>query len=565
MTSSVTHRSRLSKLTAEANRVAELNAALEQNIAKFAAIPVPFGSGTPYHAAQTTRLRQFTGEGIFGNRPQPEEKMLRPFDRRTIISRTRIMIRNNPWLSAIFLAYVQEIGTPTYKSTADLGDVERSNVYNDKRERLIERWARDCESDDDLSLDEIVEIWGYESAIAGEMFVVKLRTGELQLIPSELCGSDECGTEHLVGAVFADGTPVPAGTREADGKLRLGRKIIGYRFAQRDPETGAVEFTPEKSTLVRKEFVHHLYDRDRIEQSSGVPKVCTILGKMQDLFETTDARSQQVKNAACLSMWITKNMDPYGFAEAMRGAMRTGQVQDAVALKQIAEQRSSYTELRAGAVYVGAVNEDVKLIEPKLNAADWIEHYIGLLQVCCAVLDGMPVEVGIEGFRRSSYSSARATMNKWKRNVLRRRIRIERKLLDSLQYWQTRRFELFRELEEIPDAQREECYWGWPAIPDVDGAKTAAQNAIELANGSTTLRRVYGDKGLHSDIEMKQYAVERGQILKNLIEQGKVAGLDPKEAVAWALTQMPGGGEGIAAMIFQSDKLDEPATGKKVP
>ncbi len=550
--------SRLSKLRAEETRIAELGAKLEGAIAAFSAMPGPFGATTPYHAAQTTRHRQFSGDSIFGNRPQPEDRLLRPYDRGTIIARTRVMIRNNPWLAAIFLAYVQEIGTPTYKSKASTpGKTESDLKYNDRRERLMERWARDCESDDDLSLDEVIEIWGYESLIAGEMYVVTLSTGELQLIASELCGSEKCGSDHLAGAVFSDGTPVPTGTREADGKLRQGRRIIGYRFAARDAETGAVQFTPEKSTLVRREHVYHLYDRDRIEQSSGVPKVCSTLIKYQDLYETTDARAQQVKNAACLSMWITKNMDPYGFAEAMKGAMRTGQTQDAIALKALAEQRSSYTELRAGAVYVGAVNEDVKLIEPKLNAGDWIDYYIGILQVCSALCDGMPVEVGIEGFRRSSYSSARATMNKWRRNVDRRRGRIELKFLNPIQVWQTRRFEAFGDIPKMDEAQVEECAWYWPAIPDIDGAKTAAQNALELANGSTTLQRVYGAKGLHADIEMKQYAVERGQLLKNLIEQGIVAGLEKKEAMAWALTQMPGGGEGIAAMIFQADKLDD--------
>lgn len=554
----VTRRSRLRREIEETNRLAALRSEVEQQIARFASIPVPFGTGSPYHAAQSTRLRQYTGESAFGIRPRPEEEMLRAYDRATIISRGRTMIRNNPWVAGIFLAYVQELGTPTYKSTANLGDPVRSAEYNDRRERFMERWARDCESGDDLSLDEVVEIWGYERVIAGEMFIVFLQTGELQLIPSELCGSATAGAVPP-GTLFADGVPVPAGARERDGLIRVDGRVIGYRFGERDAETGGVDFSrPEGTTLVRRAYVRHLYDRDRIEQGRGVPATATILAKMQDLFETGDARSQQVKNAACLSMWITKNIDPYGFAEAMKGAMRGGRVEDAVALKTIAEQRSDYKELRAGSVYYGATGEDVKLIEPKLSSGDWHDHYIDLLQTCCNVLDNMPVEVGIEGFRASSYSSARGTMEKWKRRVGRRRKRTEVKLLDPAQLWQTRRAELFGDLSPIPATEQEECHWGWPAIPDIDGTKTAARNAVELANGSTTLAIVCAEKGLHADQVIRQRAAEKIEFVKELAARAaRELGLTAEAALKWAMAAAPESTPALAAVL--ADALTSPA------
>ncbi len=557
---SAPRRSRLSKLVAEEQKLSALRDHVEGAIARFSTMPVSFGATSPYHAAQTTRLRQFTGEGFFANRPRHEDQMLKPFDHGTIIARARTMIRNNPWLSAIFLAYVQEIGTPTFKSTVDLGDAEKSAKYNDRRERAFARWAKDCESDADLSLDEVVEIWNYERVIAGEMYIVKLKTGELQLIAAELCGSEKAGSDHLAGATWEDGTPVEAGAKEDAGRIRLGRRIIGYRFGQRDADTGAVSFG-ETSTLVRRQYVQHLHDRDRVEQSKGVPPIATFLGKMQDLFETTDARSQQVKNAACLSMWITKNMDPLNFADAMRGALRSGAVQDAVALKELASQRSNYGELRAGAVYYGAAGETVNLIEPKLGAGDWIEHYIGLLQVCCANLDGMPVEVGIEGFRRSNYSGSRATMNKWQRNVRRRRARIEAKLLDATVVWQTRRMQLFGELDPIPESQIEEIAWGWPPIPEIDGTKTAAQNAVELANGSTTLRRIYADKGLHHDVEMKQLATEKIDAVLEFARQAETRlKLSSDAALKWAMAAAPGNANpALSAVLADAFQPEAPA------
>lgn len=491
-----------------------------------------------YHAAQDTRFRQFTGDGPFTlGRLQTEDEMLPAYDRAIIITRARIMFRNHPHLAAILQSYVQEIGTPTYKSQT--GDKR----YDDLKERILLNWASECESENLLSLDEVVEIRNFEDCIGGELFIVALRTGKLQLIPTELCGSHKNGVHTFTAATqFDDGTPIPAGSTERDGLIRdPNRTIIGYRFGQRSATRfDSVSFAPESSSLIAARFVWHLYDPDRVEMGRGVPKVAPILPVLQDIFDTANARAQQVKNAACLSMWITKNIDPNGYAEAMRGALNRGAVEDAAALKTLASTRSNYQDIRAGAVYYGATGEDLKLIEPKLDSKGFHEHYIDMLQVCCACLNGMPVEIGIEGFRASNYSGGRATVNKWKRNVKRRRKRDEAKWLDGVITWQTRRAELFSNLPPPPAGPGgRDGRWGWPAIPDIDGAKTAATNAMELANGTTTRTAIYADKGEHIDIEDRIFAEEKARLLKLLMEQGKAAGLNDTEARAFALSQMP--------------------------
>lgn len=502
--------------------VAALVAASRRSAAQFGA----------YHGAKTTPSRDFTTSG-FGTGPRPESDYLTRYDRAKIIARSRIGIRNNPYLAALLKAYVLEIGTPTLKSQT--GD----ELYDDAKERLFERWARDCEAEHDLSLEEVIEIYNYEDCIAGELFVIKRREGWLQLIPSELCGSTFTQSQAVpAGSKFADGSAVPAGVTECDGILRDSSKfVIGYRFGKRT-EWGNADFTPEASTIVQSQYVWHLYSPDRIEQGRGVPLLAPVMNALQDVFETAEARAQQVKNASCLSMWITKNIDPNGFAEAMRGAFRGDSAQNALALKEIAETRSTYQDIRKGSIYYGAVGEDLRLIEPKLQAADFHDHYIDLLQVCSACLNGMPVEIGLEGFRASNYSSARATVNKWKRNVRRIRRRLETKFLDPLQLWQVNRARLFEDIGPAPAAAAdsathntdENVFWGWPAIPDIDGLKTTEQAIKEYAAGMTTLEEIYADKGQHADVQIKRWVADKTRLAKAMRKAALDAGLSSSAA-----------------------------------
>lgn len=567
------HRSRLRRSLDSAQLVAA-NAQLAEAFAKLSSVGSGWSNSAPYHAASDTRFRDF-GNGLFGTRPRPEDQMLRPFDRARIISRGRLMFRNNPYLAALLLAYVQEFGTPTFRSTSRLADEKTSAAYNDARDRLLHDWALDCETDHALSLDQVVEIRNFEDCIAGEIFIVQLKDGTLQLIPSELCGSAPIAGpgffsfgEFATTGTFQDGTPIPAGATECDGLVKdAAKNLIGYRFAQRALDAlGLDEF--KNSVVIPERYVFHLYDPDRCEMGRGVPRLAPILTRLQDVFETSDARNQQVKNAASLSMWITKNIDPYGFADAMRGSMRTGTF-NAETLKTLADasSRSNYGEMRAGSIMYGAVGEDVKLIEPKLGSGDFHEHYIDLLQACAACLNGMPIEVGLEGFRASSYSSARATMEKWKRNLRRGRKRLEQKFLDPLALWQTNRAELFGDLQKIPRAQKTECRWGWPAIPEIDGLKTALQNAAELAIGATTLEKILADKNEFPDQVIAQFAREKGMFLKELIAQAIAQGFTADEARTWAMTQMPtGDGRALAAMITATGALgQDPPADKKPP
>lgn len=513
-----------------------------------------------YHASQDTRFRDFSTGG-FPNSSRPESDYLPRYDRAKVIARARVMFRNNPYLAALLLAYVQEIGTPTLKSQTSDPD------YNDAKERAFERWAQDCEAEEDLSLDEVIEIFGFEECIAGELFIIKRREGWLQLIASELCGSVSTRKTAIdAGTKFADGTLIPAGATERDGIVRdSDNLIIGYRFGQRD-DNGAISFAPEKSSIVQKQYVFHLASRQRTEQSRGIPLLAPVLNALQDLFETAHARAQQVKNASCLSLWITKNIDPYGFAETMRGSLRAGDVNNVVDLKTIAEKRSAHQGIKAGAVYYGEAGEQLQVIEPKLNADDFHAHYIDLAQVCAACLNGMPIEIGLEGFRSSSYSSARGTVNKWKRNVLRSRKQRE-KFLDPLQLWQSRRFQIFGDLGAPPASPGsvtyntdENVFWGWPAIPDIDGLKTAQQNIAEYNAGMTTLEEIYANKGQHADVQIPLFVREKAKLAKAMRQAALDAGLSSSSADQIAAGYLANAEASVVTATSTID--DEPPAGK---
>jgi len=563
-------RSRLSK-GISAKQLANLREQLQGDaaLARLSAGPgdLPLGFGGPYDAAGTTRLRDFVGGGRYGIQPRPEDDMLRPYDRRRIVARGRLEMRNNPYFYTLVAAYVREIGTPAYKSSAVLATPEETKAYNTAREARLQAWMLDCESVNDLSLEDVVEIINYERVIGGEIFLVTLRTGEVQLIPTELCGSENLMSGPVTaGTLFQDGTAVPVGAVERDGIVRAAPngRVIGYRFAARQSDLGWVDFSAKNTTIVAARYVIHHYDPDRVEMGRGVPATSPWLTKSKDLYETSEARAQQVKNQACLSMAINKDIDPYGFAQAMQGFGRAGLTQQATDLATIAAQRSQHTEIRSGVVYYLGTNEKVSLIEPKAGA-QFHEHYIDLAQICAACLDGMPVEIAFEGFRNSSYSSARGTVNVWKRNVLRRRRRISSGVLDPLAIWQTNRFELFGDLADVGAAQNspDTHYWGWPPIPDIDDLKTSSKNAMDIAMGARSLKDIYADNNQDYETGIAQISKEKGEFLKLLVGVGINAGLTADQARAWAITQVPGdsnSARALAALITATGALgSEPA------
>lgn len=418
-----------------------------------------------YAGAKTTRFRDFLGY----KGSETESQLLPYYDRLTIITRLRQLVRDDPYCAALLQAYATQMGTSTMSSVA--GDDDDS-TFNDRHERLWYDYAKRVEYTG-LSLSEVEAILWREDLIAGELFFLKLKNGRLQMIPSEFC--------------FSDYANILPDSPEADGVVVKDGLVTGYRFGYRD-KYGTLQ--PGKE-ITPAENVIHFFFQDRPEQRRGVPRLSSVLNVLQDIYEICNAKVNQVKTQSFISGVVTKNYAPADTADMMRLTNSDG-------------TRSDYQDLRGGTLYYMETGEDMKPFQSSINATDFDDFLKSRLEAVGGAI-GMPPECWIEGFRDSNYSSARATVATWVRTASSRRGHCVARFLEPVH-----EFFLVKRPNEFADqAEAEEVIFTFPAVPAIDEGKQNESDAKAIAACLTSYQRVYGSRGQFWDTEFKQIAREK--------------------------------------------------------
>ncbi len=434
-----------------------------------------------YEAARNTRER--TLHGWRSETPRPESEMLPMRDRLSIISYLRRSVRNNPVMAALAFRYALTIGSPTIHFNGP------DTALNDKKERELERRLRSIVYGKRWDFRKMNKVISVELLLCNEVFIVDVQD-KVQLIPSELCGSPtaNCPPNEVDGIGYDEDTGVP----------------IYYRFGKRIPVVGNnLGFTrltfeeKEGATLVDAAFVSHLGAPSRIEESRPAPRLSSVIDSVQNLDDIVKAKVTTVKNQAALSLFFTKNFDPAMWAEnsALTAACEANQAQGQNVLSQ-ALARSTYQEVRNGQIMYGEVGEDVKLIEPNLQAQDFNQFQIALLHRICAPV-GMPVEEVLIGYSQSNYSSARADRLKMADMVSDERKERE-VFFDGLIERQTGIAVDSGDLEAAADGIPDVSY-GWPIIREIDEAKHVQAQVAAKAAGIKSQTMLCAENGTFSD------------------------------------------------------------------
>jgi capsid protein len=155
----------------------------------------------------------------------------------------------------------------------------------------------------------------------------------------------------------------------------------------------------------------------------------------------------------------------------------------------------------------GEVGEDVKLIEPNLNAQDFSQFALMLLDQICAPIGLFPEEVLI-GYRNSNYSSARA--DRIRLTDVLKDIRKEREAFcDRVIERQTGIAVDSGEIQDAGDGTADITY-GWPVVREIDETKHVQAQAVALANGSKSLDQICAENGTFAD--QVQAQIVRGAV-----------------------------------------------------
>jgi hypothetical protein len=447
-----------------------------------------------YEAARDTRQR--TLYGLSGYRSQDETELLPFVDRLKIISYIRKSVRNNPVMAALCMRYALSVGSPSVHFNTPDGGV------NDEKERSVEKALRTICHGSGWSWHRLHKILSIEELVAGEVFAVWVE-GKVQLIASELCGSPANPAENEIDGIFYDDSGSPTAYRFGVRKRYAGYSSISTTISYEESD-GA--------SIVDADFVWHIGQPSRIEERRFSPKLASVIGQIQNLDDIIQAKVTTVKNQSAMSIFFTKNFDPALFAEAsaIAGAVES----NSGALLQQAVARSTYQNVRNGQILYGEVGEDVKLIEPNLNAQDFSQFALGLLDQICAPIGLFPEEV-LVGYRNSSYSSARADRIRLGDTL--RDIRKEREsFCDGVV---SRVVGIGVDSGDIQDATdgTADVTYGWPVVKEIDEQKHVAAQAVALANGSKSLDQICSENGTFADQVQSQVvrcAVRQAKLVK---------------------------------------------------
>lgn len=462
-------------------------------------IIIPRGSAInfSYTGATSNRFRDYSHIPM---QPQTEAAALPQWERNVIVSRLRHLVKNDAYVASLVGAFGAQIGNSTLRVTS------KDKRYNTAKENYWLNWQENCEVTG-LSLSEVEEVIFTELLCAGEVFFLKLATGKIQMVPSEYIFSPSDVPDGEVQGISYDATgnalAYRIGYRNEQGRLTVGEKL-----------------TPASQVV-------HLYKRTRVEELRGSPWLSSALNAIQDLQEIVDAKVISTKAQSLVAAIVTKQT---------LGAPSLGDGRDSNG------KRTGLQTLKSGSIYYLEAGETMEAFQSSIQAADFDQFLLSRLRVIGASI-GMPLELWVEGYRDSNYSSARSTNLQWARRVKGIRQLIGRKFLEPLNLWQSERARAQGVLAQTSRKNDKEVFWGFPALPSIDEGKEVEANIKKLEAGLTTYSEIYAEKNLFFEDEMRTRAHDARVIL----DAAKAEGIDPMFLIPALAAFLPRAAAPVAA------------------
>ena len=467
-----------------------------------------------YDATKNTVFRQLYGDTA----TRAERDMLPLYDRTLLIAWLRRAMRNDSRVAGILTAYALGIGSPTPHV------VYGGSAEND----LLESWLirklsniRYGVSPLASNLSAMMQVIIREVLVGGECFVVKMRNGKLRVLPSEFCGSPSQGAADVEG-------------RERDGVIYAADgSVRAYRFGRR--VNGSMCYDDACSAKVPACCVFHLGSPTRAEEVRYPPRLSAAICTLQDIADLCEYKLNQVKIQSTVAYFVTKNMSPEIAAQLAAyyedNPDENGEIEDWGGRMTA---RTQYQKVNPNSIGYLEVGEDIKSLETKFNSADFDAFLMTNLDFVCNCV-GIPVEEALVGYRRSNYSSSRASKIQWRKTVDADREMYTR-FLEGVVEWQLALSIGSGELpgfdfSEIP-AIVDSVQFVYPAIREIDEQKAASADISYVKAGLKSRQDVLAERGVYSDDLIKQQVDDAVSLALALKEASEKTGLGLAEISA---------------------------------
>lgn len=278
-------------------------------------------------------------------------------------------------------------------------DHERIGIAEDEADALqreaeyhFERWA------EETGFYELQALMIRQLVENGEAILLRQKTdvpGRLFDLEWELIESDRLDT--------------PPGTdvRRVRSGVELNErgKPVAYHFRKTHPgdithgdAPGMAQFqrVPAYDSEGRPNVIH-LFRKKRAGQTRGIPFFAPVLTYFKDLADYMEAEIVAARIAACFAVFVKTN-DPRGSAKA-NAKLRNG--------KRIEELEPGMIE------YLGP-DEDIAAFNPNRPSNTFEPFMVSLVRMICAAL-GLPYELVVKDFTKTTYTSARAALQEARR------------------------------------------------------------------------------------------------------------------------------------------------------
>ncbi len=394
------------------------------------------------------------------------------------LGRLRRERRNNPYLAGMVNKYPEAVGYSNLRSRTS------SRAYNEAKDKWWFKRRKKVTTDGQSrrSLEKLIKS---ELLIAGEIFLLKMRNGQAQPVPSEFCGSP-------LNITSADGKEINGIIYGPDGMP------TAYRFGKMSA-VGVISYAGTEP--VAAEHVIHIFDKDRVQMGRGIPWLLASLKTARDLYEITRSKTKQIKDANSFSGFIEKE----GAAKFLEG-LGAPELGDAGTPKKekptdAAEKIAPapiVVELKPGMFIALEPGEKINTLTSNYNATDYKELIMLMLHAMSTPI-GLPVELWFSGLGDVNYSGYKGLGVQWDG---RRREIIDFLIdafFDPFHEWLVGKATSEGDLPKNPDGDDELVDWMFRRTPILDDEKAGKSNKIKLESGESDLAEIWEEKGFYAE------------------------------------------------------------------
>lgn len=402
-----------------------------------------------------------------------EDQLFNDITRRVVLRRIRHEVRNNPYLAGLVAKFPEAIGFGTYK--VRVGD----KTYKEEIETKFFRDGKTIEISGE-NFQSVQRIVVQELLITGEVFIVLLKNGKIQLIPSENCAQPPSPPVGCINGI----------ERDADGRP------TAYWFGAKD-QWGNLSFF-DVSAPVDARNVIHLYDRDRVAMGRGLPWIISSICTARDLYEITHSKTRQIKDANSISGVIKKNGSDFtaqiALSQAQALATATG---DSLAdsTETTLTTNNRVVKLEAGTLFELEPGEDITTVMNQYQATDYNQLIMLMLHAISTPV-GLPVELWFSGLGDVNYSGFKGLGVQWdsrRKHVI---SIIENKFLNRFAVWWIQWNRKRGNVPAAPDGYDDDDFaFVWKKTAVLDEEKEAKARKARLECGYTDLAKEWEDAG----------------------------------------------------------------------